>query len=281
VVGARLEISDASGAAVALLIAGAVVAAWLLPRAATAPVRTGSAFLVAVATLAISTLCSLVADSFAEALSAVVVAIALVALCAGLALYGRALWRFDRRELRGGAGDHWIAGGGLAIASVAASELGRALRHVGVWSSAADVAAGLSLVLWACAIAWLAALVVSELRWPRPWIDPRRWSSVFPLGMYAVASFSVGRLEGVPALPAFASVWIWVAFAAWAAALIGTLRARSHAPPGPRRGPSRAGLRAGSIPRHDGRRDPLARGWRAPRSPTGALPRRGGRSSRA
>ncbi|TKA03034.1 hypothetical protein FCI23_37390 [Actinacidiphila oryziradicis] len=35
----------------------------------------------------------------------------------GVALYGLALARFDRREVRTGADDHWIAGGALSISA--------------------------------------------------------------------------------------------------------------------------------------------------------------------
>jgi tellurite resistance protein TehA-like permease len=46
---------------------------------------------------------------------------------------------------------------------------------------------------------------------------------VFPLGMYAASSFVVGSVVGIGALSDFASVWTWVAFAAWAAVLAAML----------------------------------------------------------
>jgi hypothetical protein len=51
-------------------------------------------------------------------------------------------------------------------------------------------------VVWVAALAWLPALLAGELASPRLRYDERRWSTVFPLGMYAVCSFVVARVDG-------------------------------------------------------------------------------------
>ena len=54
--------------------------------------------------------------------------------------------------------------------------------------------------------------------------DLRRWSTVFPVGMYAACSFVVGAVASVPAITDFARVWVWVAVAVWLAVLAGLAR---------------------------------------------------------
>jgi hypothetical protein len=44
-----------------------------------------------------------------------------------------------------------------------------------------DIATG----LWVLTMLWLVVLLLADVRWPRLEYDARRWSTVFPLGMYA------------------------------------------------------------------------------------------------
>jgi tellurite resistance protein TehA-like permease len=81
------------------------------------------------------------------------------------------------------------------------------------------------VVLWAAAAAWLPALMGGELARPRLVGAPGRWSTVFPLGMYAAMSFAVGELAGLDWMRAFARDWTWLAAAAWALVLLDALPA--------------------------------------------------------
>jgi len=72
-----------------------------------------------------------------------------------------------------------------------------------------------TVVLWALTIVWLPALLIGEAVWPRPRYDLRRWSTVFPLGMYAACSFAAGSVAHAPPITQFARVWIWAALAVW------------------------------------------------------------------
>jgi tellurite resistance protein TehA-like permease len=47
----------------------------------------------------------------------------------------------------------------------------------------------------------------------------RRWSTVFPFGMYAACSFVVGAAAHAGGITTFAQVWIWIALAVWAVVL--------------------------------------------------------------
>jgi tellurite resistance protein TehA-like permease len=79
---------------------------------------------------------------------------------------------------------------------------------------------GLSMTMWSFG-SWFIPLLVIFGLWRYfvrgySWAyEPKLWSVVFPLGMYAVASVTLGRAIGFGFLVDLASVWIWFAVAAW------------------------------------------------------------------
>lgn len=115
---------------------------------------------------------------------------------------------------RGSHGDDWIAMGALAIATVAAGEL--ALAHA-------------ALALWVAATAVLPLVVAAELRSGLRRYELQRWATVFPLGMYAVASYEVGAVDGSGLLGDIGFAVFWIALAAWA--LTALAMARAHRAP--------------------------------------------------
>jgi hypothetical protein len=190
---------------VALVLLGVAVAIWVLQLRDAREVLqlvTGSSFMPAVATESIAVLAAL---QHRPAL----VAASLVPWALGLALYVRAAARFELRQLAHGDGDQWIAGGALAISTLATAWIARDSQTLHATFGAA------ALVLWAIAMAWLVALVVAEIRNPRLRHDVRRWSTVFPVGMYAACSFATAHAESVHAIGDFARGWAWVALATW------------------------------------------------------------------
>jgi len=129
---------------------------------------------------------------------------------AGLATYAVLVPGIARRLLRDRfVPDDWIAMGALAIATLAAAELAQR-----------DAAVG----LWAAATAWLPVLLVLELRRGTRGYELRRWATVFPLGMYAVATYEAGAVDRLTPLGEVAGVAFWVAVCAWALAAVGLLR---------------------------------------------------------
>jgi tellurite resistance protein TehA-like permease len=72
-----------------------------------------------------------------------------------------------------------------------------------------------TVVVWALTICWLPVLLVAEWRHPRGGYEIRRWSTVFPVGMYAACSFVAGTVAHAPAIADFARAWVWVAAAVW------------------------------------------------------------------
>lgn len=81
--------------------------------------------------------------------------------------------------------------------------------------------------LWAASMVWLPALVLAEVLHPRLRYDVRRWSTVFPVGMYAACSIVVGSLAHAGAITSFGLVWVWVAVVLWAAVFAAMIASKS------------------------------------------------------
>jgi tellurite resistance protein TehA-like permease len=146
---------------------------------------------------------------------------ALVPFGLGLGLYVFVISRFDFHQLVLGRGDHWITGGAVAISALAAGKIVAGANALGILRGGAleDIAIG----LWVLTMLWLLVLLFAEARWPRLRYDSRRWSTVFPLGMYAASSFAVGAAAHAGAITSFARVWVWLALASWAIVSVATI----------------------------------------------------------
>lgn len=150
---------------------------------------------------------------------------ALVLFWLGIVLYVVALLYFDYREVAVGAGDHWIAGGALAISALAGAELIGAHRaNPYLWNDDDNrVLHGVSGGLLALALGFYVVLAVAELLRPRLRHDVRRWATVFPMGMTAVAALSVATALDVLWLKGLGQVLLWIAVAAWLVVAAGTV----------------------------------------------------------
>jgi tellurite resistance protein TehA-like permease len=79
---------------------------------------------------------------------------------------------------------------------------------------------GISVVLWAFG-SWFIPMLVLFGLWRYfvrgyPWsYEPKLWSVVFPLGMYTVASVTLGRATGYGFMTGLAAVWVWIGIGAW------------------------------------------------------------------
>jgi len=151
------------------------------------------------------------------------VSIAAAALVLGLVFYVFAVARFDLRQLLIGHGDHWIAGGALAMCALAASHVTQAAEALGQVPSMQQVLSTSTLVLWCLAMVWLLSLIICEILRHRLRYDTRRWATVFPLGIYAAASIETGQVRSITWITDFGHAWTWVGFAAWLLALAGLL----------------------------------------------------------
>jgi tellurite resistance protein TehA-like permease len=178
-------------------------------------------FVLSVATEGLAVLAAALAVSYRAGW---LLAVAIAGLVLGLAFYVFAAARFDLRELVNGHGDHWVAGGALAISTLAAASVTQAGAALGLLSGQHPALTAGTLVLWCLALAWLLPLLTAEVLRPRPDYDVRRWATVFPLGMYAACSFATGQITGITGMTDFGQIWTWVAFTASLLALAGLLR---------------------------------------------------------
>ncbi|MFD7888901.1 tellurite resistance/C4-dicarboxylate transporter family protein [Streptomyces albidoflavus] len=185
----------------------------------------GSAYLTCVATQSLGVLGATLAAATGVTWP---LPVAVVLLVVGFGLYVLVLLHFDFHQLKEGAGDHWVACGALAISALAAGKLTAASGAPLKWAEPLRPwLLAVTLVLLLAALAWYAVIAVAELRWPRPGYDPRRWATVFPLGMTAVAALTAAGEVG-PAtsgwLEPLGRVLLWVAVAVWALVAAGLAR---------------------------------------------------------
>ena len=173
---------------------------------------TGSSFML---TVSIQSLAVLAAPISATEAAPWLAWAALVACAFGIATYPLVLVRFDPRQLLVGRGDQWVAGGALGISALATSQISLAAARVGTLRAMVPTLHTMSVLIWAGGIVWLAALIAGEIASPRLGYDARRWSTIFPVGMYAASSHEVARTAGLPPVDAVATVWTWVSVALW------------------------------------------------------------------
>jgi tellurite resistance protein TehA-like permease len=87
---------------------------------------------------------------------------------------------------------------------------------------------GLTLMFWATATWWIPMLVILGAwrhvyrRFPLRY-DPLYWGAVFPLGMYTACTLRLAQAMDAPFLLVIPQVFIWIALAAWTAALAGLI----------------------------------------------------------
>ena len=223
VLGARLTLAGwdwaggallALAAAIWLCLVPHVLRHWRLPTI-------GASFILTVSTESLGLLAATLA---LKERSSWLLYAALVLLGLGLAFYLYVLRDFDWRQLAVGIGDHWVTGGALAISTVTAGRLALAAgatHDLGGLHGPMEV---IALILWCLTLVWLPALLLSEALRPRLSYNVRRWSTVFPVGMYAACSFIVGAVTGIGGITEFARVWVWVALAVWILVCVAMLR---------------------------------------------------------
>jgi tellurite resistance protein TehA-like permease len=223
VLGARVMLAGAD--AVALVLWGLAFAVWLVlvwGRPAGSD-GTGSSLLIVVATESLGVLAALLARRW----HGVFLVAACVAWLIGLGLYPWVAGSISKtvRRSRRYAPDLWILMGALAIATLAGTELLVDVRTLQMLDGLKRWLPDVDLATWSLASLLIVPLVVAETRTRSGWrYDARRWGFVFPLGMYAVASHTLGKAEQLSVLSEIGSVFFVIALAAWALATLGLVR---------------------------------------------------------
>lgn len=122
----------------------------------------------------------------------------------------------------------WVVMGAAAISTNAGSTLILSDPGMPFLIAQRPFVDGMTLVLWAWSTWWIPLLVMFDVwkyavrRQPLAY-TPMFWSMVFPLGMYAVATYRLALAADFPPLQLVPGVMIWVAFGAWALATTGML----------------------------------------------------------
>ncbi len=128
---------------------------------------------------------------------------------------------------------YWIAMGATAISVLAGARIVD-LRPSPMVEATRGLIAGVAVLLWSFGT-WLIPVLVAAGWWRHrvhrvPLVyESSLWAIVFPLGMYAVAGTSLGRVDDLPLVGAVGAVGIWIALAAWVATLLAMLAHLSRA----------------------------------------------------
>lgn len=118
---------------------------------------------------------------------------------------------------------YWVAMGAASISVLAAAQILKII-HAG---PARAVISGAGIALWSLATALIPVLAaLTTARWRRAGWRPRpgqAWVAVFPLGMYAAASLTLGAAGRLPLIQWAGEAGLWPAVAAWGPALSAAL----------------------------------------------------------
>lgn len=124
---------------------------------------------------------------------------------------------------------YWINMGAVAISTLAGATLIEAAPHSPLLQELLPFLKGFTLLFWATATWWIPMLVILGFwrhvcrRFPLRY-DPLYWGAVFPLGMYAVSTFRLAHVVDALYLLVIPTVFLYIAMAAWALAMIGMVR---------------------------------------------------------
>ncbi len=123
---------------------------------------------------------------------------------------------------------YWIVMGATAITTLTGATLMSADPRWVALGKLLPLLTGLSLLFWAVGTWWIPLLLLLEawrhayrgvaLRYESGW-----WGAVFPLGMYATASFALGEALQLPVLFSFSQVFMYLGLAGWMLTCIGLL----------------------------------------------------------
>jgi hypothetical protein len=218
VLGTRFALLGWTGVGIAMLVLALVLWSSLV-----APVirhlktpTVGASLILTVSTESLAVLAATIA--LVERIDWLLV-VALAPFVLGLCFYVFVMSRFDLNQLAVGHGDHWITGGAMAISTLAAGKLLAGAKALAILGGGSGLLKDAALGLWVLTMLWLPVLLLAEVLHPRLSYDVRRWSTVFPFGMYAACSFVVGAAAHTAGITSFARVWVWIALAVWAAVL--------------------------------------------------------------
>jgi len=123
---------------------------------------------------------------------------------------------------------YWVAMGAMAIAVVAGSDI-VAMASTPMVDATRALISGTIAVFWSFCL-WLIPMLVGAGVWRHvvhrvPWTYvPTFWSIVFPIGMFAVASINLGKVDKLPLVEGIGTVVLVIAVIVWAIVFVAMLR---------------------------------------------------------
>ena len=123
---------------------------------------------------------------------------------------------------------YWVNMGAVAITTLAGSLL---ILSAPQWSFLQEILPflkGFTLFFWVIGTWWIPLIAILEVwrhffnRFPISY-DPRYWDIVFPLGMYTISTFELGKATGLPVLIPVSQYFVYFALLAWASIFIGLI----------------------------------------------------------
>jgi tellurite resistance protein TehA-like permease len=223
VIGARFALIDDAVFALALWSLAALLWLLLIVQRPTIETAAGASLLAVVAPESLAVLAALLARRE----TAVLVDVSLAGWLLGLVAYPLLVWQIAlnlRNQLKP-APDLWVAMGALAIATLAGAELMLAARERHMLSGLVRALPDIDLATWSLASFLIVPLAALDVRVRSGWrYSAERWSFVFPLGMYAVASSTLARADKLSFSSTLGRAAFLVALAMWALTLLGLVR---------------------------------------------------------
>ncbi|MGH3654900.1 MAG: tellurite resistance/C4-dicarboxylate transporter family protein [Glutamicibacter sp.] len=123
---------------------------------------------------------------------------------------------------------YWVAMGAMAIAVVAGSKI-IAMESTPMVDATRALIAGTVAAFWSYCL-WLIPILVGAGVWrhvvhrvPLAY-TPTLWSIVFPIGMFAVASINLGRVDSLPVVETIGHGALIAALLVWTTALVAMIR---------------------------------------------------------
>ena len=157
----------------------------------------------------------------------------------GLVLYGIFVTHFAYRisymrvELQDLTPLLWVVMGAAAISANAGSTLVQNGSGPHFLHTMGPFVDGASFIIWAWGTWWIPLLVMFGIwkhgvhRVPLTY-TPMLWSIVFPLGMYAVATYHLSVADDYPPFQGLSHLMAWVAFSAWIATTVALIVASAR-----------------------------------------------------